>query len=110
MYNVYYTLNDAIHTHNVQLFTQFNARKLYNHNICADYPEEQMTVSPEEMRAAVTTPVFQPYRGETGRAWVAKEYGVTMDTSSFMSSETEREETDDEILSFDLGPEPYEPG
>ena len=76
----------------------------------SDYPEEQMTISPEEMRAAVTTPVFQPYRGETGRAWVAKEYGVTMDTSSFMSSETERDETDDEILSFDLGPEPYEPG
>ena len=76
----------------------------------SDYPEEQMTISPEEMRAAVTTPVFQPYRGETGKAWVAKEYGVTMDTSSFMSSETERDETDDEILSFDLGPEPYEPG
>ena len=76
----------------------------------SDYPEEQMTISPEEMRAAVTTPVFQPYRGETDRAWVAKEYGVTMDTSSFMSSETERDETDDEILSFDLGPEPYEPG
>ena len=68
-----------------------------------------MTVSPEEMRAAVTTPVFQPYRGETGRAWVAKEYGVTMDTSSLMSSETERDDTDDEILSFDLGPEPFEP-
>ena len=27
-----------------------------------------------------------------------------------MSSETERDDTDDEILSFDLGPEPYEPG
>ena len=76
----------------------------------SDYPEEQLTISPEEMRAAVTTPVFQPYRGETGKAWVAKEYGVTMDTSSFMSSETERDETDDEILSFDLGPELYEPG
>ena len=63
----------------------------------SDYPEEQLTISPEEMRAAVTTPVFQPYRGETGKAWVAKEYGVTM-------------ESDDEILSFDLGPEPYEPG
>ena len=75
----------------------------------SDYPEEQMTISPDEMRAAVTTPVFQPYRGETGRAWMAKEYGVTMDTSSLMSSETERDDTDDEILSFDLGPEPYEP-
>ena len=78
----------------------------------SDYPEEQMTITPEEMRAAVyvTTPVFQPYRGETGRAWMAKEYGVTMDTSSLMSSETERDDTDDEILSFDLGPEPFEPG
>ena len=76
----------------------------------SDYPEEQLTISPDEMRAAVTTPVFQPYSGETGKAWMAKEYGVSMDTSSFMSSETEREETDDEILSFDLGPEPNEPG
>ena len=40
---------------------------------------------------------------------MAKEYGVTMDTSSLMSSETERDDTDDEILSFDLGPEPIEP-
>ena len=75
----------------------------------SDYPEEEMSVTPDEMRAAVTTPVFQPYRGETGRAWVAKEYGVTLDTSSFMCSETERDETDDEVCSFDLGPEPYDP-
>ena len=40
---------------------------------------------------------------------MAKEYGVTMDTSSIMSSETERDDTDDEVLSFDLGPEPYDP-
>ena len=32
-----------------------------------------------------------------------------MDTSSIMSSETERDDTDDEVLSFDLGPEPYDP-
>ena len=75
----------------------------------SDYPEEQLTITPDEMRAAVTTPVFQPYRGETGRAWMANEYGVTMDNSSLMSSETERDDTDDEIVSFDLGPEPYEP-
>ena len=75
----------------------------------SDYPEEQLTITPDEMRAAVTTPVFQPYRGETGRAWMAKEYGVTMDNSSLMSSETERDDSDDEIVSFDLGPEPYEP-
>ena len=68
-----------------------------------------MSVTPEEMRAAVTTPVFQPYRGEIGRAWMAKEYGVTMDTSSLMSSETEHDDTDDEMCSFDLGPEPYDP-
>ena len=75
----------------------------------SDYPEVEMSVTPEEMRTAVTTPVFQPYRGETGRAWMAKEYGVTMDTSSLMSSETERDDTDDEMCSFDLGPEPYDP-
>ena len=69
----------------------------------SDYQEEQMTVTPDEMRTAVTTPVFLPYSGESGRAWMAKEHGVIMDTSSFMSSEYERDETDDEILSFDLG-------
>ena len=75
----------------------------------SDYPEVEESIDPEDMRMAVTTPVFQPYRGETGRAWVAKEYGVTMDTSSIMSSETEREDTDDEVCSFDLGPAPYDP-
>ena len=58
---------------------------------------------------AVTAPAFQLYRGETGRAWMAKEYGITMDTSSIMSSETERDDTDDEVCPFDLGPEPYDP-
>ena len=75
----------------------------------SDYPEVEEFIDPEDMRVAVTTPVFQPYRGETGRAWVAKEYGVAMDTSSIMSSETEREDTDDEVCSFDLGPEPFDP-
>ena len=75
----------------------------------SDYQEVEEHIDPEEMRVTVTTPVFQPYRGETGRAWMAKEYGVTMDTSSIMSSETERDDTDDEVLSFDLGPEPYDP-
>ena len=75
----------------------------------SDYLEVEESITPEEMRIAVTTPVFQPYRGETGRAWMAKEYGVTMDTSSLMNSETERDETDDEVCSFDLGPEPYDP-
>ena len=76
----------------------------------SDYQEEVLSITPDDMREAVTTPVFQPYSGETGRAWIAKEYGVIMDTSSFMSSECERDETDDEVLSFDLGPEPIEPG
>ena len=75
----------------------------------SDYPEVEEFFDPEDMRVAVTTPVFQPYRGETGRAWMAKEYGVAMDTSSIMSSETEREDTDDEVCSFDLGPEPFDP-
>ena len=75
----------------------------------SDYPEVEESIDPEDMRMAVTTPVFQPYRGETGRAWMAKEYGIAMDTSSIMSSETEHEDTDDEVCSFDLGPEPYDP-
>ena len=38
-----------------------------------------------------------------------EEYGVIMDTSSIMSTETERDDTDDEVCSFDLGPEPFDP-
>ena len=75
----------------------------------SDYQEIEEVINPEDMCVAVTTPAFQPYRGETGRAWMAKEYGVTMDTSSLISSETEREDTDDEVCSFDLGPEPFDP-
>ena len=75
----------------------------------SDYPEVEESIDPEDMRMAVTAPAFQPYRGETGRAWMAKEYGISMDNSSIMSSETEREDTDDEVCSFDLGPEPYDP-
>ena len=29
----------------------------------SDYQEEQLTITPDEMRAAVTTPVFTPYQG-----------------------------------------------
>ena len=60
---------------------------------------------------ALVTPAFQPYRGETGKAWMASEYGITADTSSLISSTsgTERDNTDEEILSFDLGPEPFDP-
>ena len=66
----------------------------------SDFPEEVETINSEDMCMAVSTPAFQPYRGE---------YGIAMDTSSIMSSETEREDTDDEVCSFDLGPEPYDP-
>ena len=40
---------------------------------------------------------------------MAEEYGIAVDTSSLLSSGTEREDTDDEICSLDLGPEPFEP-
>ena len=58
----------------------------------------------------LVTPAFQPYRGATGRAWMAQEYGITADTSSLISSAsgTERYDTDEEVCSFDLGPEPYD--
>ena len=75
----------------------------------SDFPEVEESIDPEDMRMAVTVPAFQPYRGETGRVWMAKEYGITMNTSSIMSSEMERDDTDDEVCSFDLGPEPYDP-
>ena len=61
----------------------------------SDYKEDEETIDPEDMLMAVTAPVFQPYRGATGRAWVAQEYGLTVDTSSLLSSGTEREDTDD---------------
>ena len=86
-----------------------NAPALSDRPSASDFSEEVLTVTPDEMRAAVTTPVFQPYRGETGRAWMKEEYGVIMDTSSIMSTETERDDTDDEVCSFDLGPEPFDP-
>ena len=65
-------------------------------------------VDPADMQMALVTPAFQPYRGATGRAWMAEEYGIAVDTSSLLSSGTEREDTD-EICSFDLGPEPFDP-
>ena len=56
------------------------------------------------------TPVFQPLRGGTGRKWEAIEYGIASDNSSFISADSvaEREDTDKEIMSFDLGPEPFD--
>ena len=66
---------------------------------------------PAAMEIELATPVFQPYRGETGRKWIEKEYGITAETSSLLSSDsgTERYDTDEEVCSFDLGPEPYKP-
>ena len=77
----------------------------------SDFQEEQGEVDPADMQVALATPVFQPYRGATGRAWIEKEYGIAADTSSLLSSAsgTVREDTDDEICSFDLGPEPLVP-
>ena len=40
---------------------------------------------------------------------MAQEYGLAVDTSSLLSSGMERDDTDDEICSFDLGPEPFDP-
>ena len=77
----------------------------------SDFQEEQGEVDPADMQIALATPVFQPYRGATGRAWIEKEYGIVADTSSLLSlaSGTEREDTDNEMCSFDLGPEPFDP-
>ena len=75
----------------------------------SDYKEDEQSIDPSDMHMAVSAPVFQPYRGATGRAWMAQEYGLTVDTSSLLSSGTERDDTDDEICSFDLGPEPMDP-
>ena len=75
------------------------------------FEEEQTVVDPTTVEMDLITPAFQPYRGESGRKWMAKEYGITADTSSLLSSAscTERYDTDEEVCSFDLGPEPYNP-
>ena len=77
----------------------------------SDFSEEQSVVDPATMQMDLVAPAFQPYRGATGRAWMAQEYGIAADTSSLISSAsgTEREDTDEEACSFDLGPEPFDP-
>ena len=77
----------------------------------SDFCEEQSVVDPATMQMDLVTSAFQPYRGATGRAWMAQEYGIAADTSSLISaaSGTEREDTDEEVCSFDLGPEPFDP-
>ena len=73
--------------------------------------EDENVAEASALQMDLVTPLFQPLRGETGRTWFANEYGITPDNSSLMSSEsaTERKDSDEEILSFDLGPEPYDP-
>ena len=75
------------------------------------YRDDENVAEVSALKMGLVTPLFQPLRGETGRTWFTNEYGITPDTSSLMSSEsaTEREDYDEEILSFDLGPEPYDP-
>ena len=42
----------------------------------SDYQEEGELVDHADLNMALATPVFQPYRGKTGRAWMAQEYGL----------------------------------
>ena len=71
------------------------------------YQEEENIAGATALKIDLVTPVFQPLRGET--EWL--EYGITTDNYSLMSSESaaEREDSDEEIMSFDLGSEPYDP-
>ena len=69
--------------------------------------EDDTVADPSTMQMALVTPAFQPYSGETGKAWMASAYGITGITaadSSLISSisGTERDDTDEEICSFDL--------
>ena len=89
-----------------------NQLTLPDRTSASDYQEEEETIDPADMHMAIKAPVFQPCRGATGRAWMAQEYGltlVTVDSSSLLNSGTERDDTDDETFSFDLGPEPFDP-
>ena len=56
-------------------------------------------------------PMFQPLRGDSGRTWIAIEYGLVTVNASMVSSESaaEGDDRDEEIMSFDLGPEPFDP-
>ena len=73
--------------------------------------EDENVAEASALQMDLVTPLFQSLRGETGRTWFANEYGITPDNSSLMSSEsaTESDDSDEEILSFDLAPEPYDP-
>ena len=71
------------------------------------YRDDENVAEASALKMDLVTPLLQPLRGETGRTWFTNEYGITLATSSLMSSEsaTEREDSDEEILSFDLGPD-----
>ena len=65
------------------------------------FNEEETVVDPSTMLRDPSVPAI---RGDTGKAWMTSQYGITADTSSLISSTsgTERDDTDEEILSFDL--------
>ena len=74
-----------------------------------DYQEEEGTIEPADMNIALATPVFQPYRGATGRAWMAPEDGLAVKPLLCLFPAWSATDTYDEICSFDLGPEPFDP-
>ena len=45
------------------------------------FKEEENVADASALPIDLVTPVFQPLRGETGRAWCAIEYGITADIS-----------------------------
>ena len=74
----------------------------------SSYQEEDSIVLAMTLSTDLFTPVFQPLRGGTGRTWEAIEYGIATDNASLISADStaEPDDTDEEIMSFDLGPEP----
>ena len=76
----------------------------------SSYRKEDRIAVATTLSTDLVTPVFQPLRGGTGRRWEAIEYGIASDNSSLISADSaaEREDTDEEIMSFDLGPEPFD--
>ena len=76
----------------------------------SSYQEEDRIDVATTLSTDLVTPVFQPLRSGTGRRWEAIEYGIASDNASLISSEStaEHDDTDEEIMSFDLGPEPFD--
>ena len=46
------------------------------------YRDEENVAEASALKMDLVTPLFQPLRDETGRAWFTNEYGITSDTSS----------------------------